>query len=133
MAMEVELLKSMTKKPITLRYPFEKAKPVEGLRGRPIWDMEKCIGCGLCQRDCPTKAIEMMGRGRQAEFRIYYDRCAFCAQCVESCPVGAITMTKEYELAAFEHEQMRQEYRRPRTSPSKRSESKPESQTSTFA
>lgn len=114
MAMEVELLKSITKKPITLRYPFEKVKPTDGLRGKPIWNIEKCIGCGLCQRDCPTKAIEMMGRGKQAEFRIYYDRCAFCAQCVESCPVGAITMTQEYELAAFEHEQLMQEYRRPR-------------------
>lgn len=118
MAMELELLRSMAKRPATLRYPFEKIPPVEGLRGRPFWDLAKCIGCGLCQRDCPTKAIEMLGRGRQAEFKVYYDRCAFCAQCAESCPVDAITMTQEYELAAFEHEQMVQEYRRPKASPS---------------
>jgi formate hydrogenlyase subunit 6/NADH:ubiquinone oxidoreductase subunit I len=129
MAMEVELLRSMTKRPATLRYPFERAQPVEGLRGKPVWDMEKCIGCGLCQRDCPTRAIEMTGRGRQAEFKVYYDRCAFCAQCTESCPVGAITMTQEYELAAFEHGQMMQEYRRTRASssqPSPSSQSPPQ-------
>lgn len=112
MAMEGLLLRSGVKKPVTVRYPFEKLPPVEGLRGKPVWDMAKCIGCGLCERDCPTVAIEMIGRGKTAEFKIHYDRCAFCGQCFESCPVDAIEMTKQYELAAFNHDQMKQEYKR---------------------
>jgi len=114
MAMEGLLLRSGVKKPATVRYPFEKLPPVEGLRGKPVWDMVKCIGCGLCERDCPTLAIEMISRGKTAEFKVYYDRCAFCGQCFESCPVDAIEMTKQYELAAFNHDQMREEYKRPK-------------------
>ena len=114
MAMEGEVLRTAIKKPATVRYPFEKLPPVEGLRGEPVWDMLKCIGCGLCERDCPTETIEMIGRGRTAEFKIHLDRCAYCAQCAESCPVDAIELTKEYELAAYTHEQLLKEYQRPK-------------------
>lgn len=112
LAVARELFKHIFKKPFTLKYPFEKKTPFKGLRGRPAWNLERCIGCGLCYRDCPSGAIEMIGKGSKAEFRHHLDLCLFCAQCEESCPRGAITMTEEYELAGFDSANMIVEFKR---------------------
>jgi len=103
MAMQKELMKSLAKKPVTLRYPFEKLTPPNGFRGKLEWDSEKCVGCGVCVRICPAFALEMVGKGLTAELRYYLSRCAFCAQCVESCPRDALKTTDQYELASYEH------------------------------
>lgn len=107
-----ELLKHVFKKPATLRYPSEKRKPIKGMRGRPIWDIERCVGCELCFRDCPSGAIEMIGKGSEAEFKHYLDRCIFCGWCEEVCPTDAITMTEEYELAGYDRAEMIIEFKR---------------------
>ena len=107
-----EALEQLFRKPATLKYPFEKLPVSEGFRGRPVWDMRKCISCGLCSRVCPSGAIEMAGKGMKAEIKHYVDRCMFCGQCAESCPRNAITMSREYELAGFNRSKMLYEYRR---------------------
>ena len=114
MAMESELLKALAKKPATLCYPYEKSPPFEGARGKHSWSAEKCTGCGMCARVCPAFAIEILGKGREAELKVYLDKCAFCGQCEESCSPGALKLTTEYELAAFTHEDMLIRFRRPR-------------------
>ncbi len=112
MTMVRELLKHLFRKPVTLKYPFEKRKPPRGMRGRPVWDMERCVGCELCFKDCPSGAIEMIGKGSEAEFKHHLDRCVFCGQCEEVCPVNAITMTEEYELASYDRAGMIIEFKR---------------------
>ena len=107
-----ELLKHIFRKPVTLKYPFEKTKAAAGVRGRPVWDMERCTGCQLCFRDCPSGAIEMIGRGSKAEFKHHLDRCMFCGHCEEVCPTNAIRMTEEYELASYDRTGMVIEFRR---------------------
>jgi len=107
-----EALAQLFHRPATLRYPFEKAPVPEDFRGRPVWDMTRCIGCGLCSRVCPSEAIEMIGMGVQAEIKHHVDRCIFCGQCAESCPRKAITMTQEYELAGFDRKKMIYEFHR---------------------
>lgn len=48
---------------------------------------EKCKGCGLCQRVCPTDAI--MGTERNIR-SINQEKCIKCGTCIEKCPFKAI-------------------------------------------
>ena len=48
---------------------------------------EKCKACGLCQKNCPTNAIE--GEGREKR-HINQDKCIKCTTCIRSCPFQAI-------------------------------------------
>ncbi len=113
-AIAPELLKHLPKKPATVFYPFEKLPVPEGYRGRHIYHVNKCTGCSLCARDCPTGAIEMAPDTRPEGQRtktgkrpkINLAACMFCGQCVLSCPSGAIEMTGDYELAAYRKEDM---------------------------
>ncbi len=112
MAMERELFKSFRRKPVTLRFPYERDQPVERMRAKVSWEIEKCIGCALCAKICPSNAIELIGEGRKAEIRYYLGRCIFCGECVDICPTQTISTTKEFELAFTRPEQMTIEFRR---------------------
>lgn len=116
MAMRNELLKSLTKKPATLLYPFEKYDSIPGSRGKVVIDMTKCIGCGLCIRDCPAFALEMVGKGPTCDMKWYSTRCVFCGQCVETCPRSAIIQETTYDLAGAEKAALMIEYKRPKSS-----------------
>jgi len=67
---------------------------------------ELCIGCTICEKDCPSSAITIAvdQKGKRPVF--YLDRCMFCGQCQESCPTKAISFTKEFENAALSRKAM---------------------------
>lgn len=88
------------RKPYTRRYPEVKPNLPEGFRGKQIFDVNLCISCGLCSRDCPAKAIEMIEVEGKKHPMFYLDRCIFCYQCAESCPRNAIKSSKLFELAS---------------------------------
>ena len=100
-----DVLRALVHAPATERYPFERQPVPPSLRGMVVWDPAKCIGCGLCTRDCPAEALELHILDRKAKrfvMRYRVDRCLFCAQCVNSCPRGALSMSNErWELAAM--------------------------------
>ena len=96
-----ELLAHLFRKPATSKYPLVKAEVHEGFRGKQVYDPNLCISCGLCSRDCPAKAIEMVEIDGKRRPLFHLDLCIFCYQCAESCPRNAIKSSEFFELAAI--------------------------------
>ncbi len=107
-AMISDIFESVLKRPATERYPFERKAAPTQLRGRLLWNPENCTGCGLCAKDCPSNAIEVIVIDRKAKqfvFNYKVDSCLFCAQCVHSCRQGCLAMQADiWELAALGRE-----------------------------
>lgn len=97
-----EVLRHSVRRPATEQYPFVKADLPPGTRARLQFHAERCIGCKLCMKDCPARAIEITKVGnKRFECHIWLGRCIFCAQCVDSCPKDALEATADFELAAL--------------------------------
>ncbi len=103
-AMIGDILSSLVKKQATEKYPFERKPAPERLRGKLIWNPEKCSGCQLCIKDCPADAIELVVIDKASKrfvMRYHADRCTFCAQCVQNCRFNCIGLSdEEWELAS---------------------------------
>ncbi|WP_432667142.1 glycyl-radical enzyme activating protein [Wukongibacter baidiensis] len=55
----------------------------------------KCIGCGVCIKECPENAIHLTNEGPQID----RDKCISCFRCVEHCYAGAKYIEgKEYSI-----------------------------------
>lgn len=107
-AMLKEILSSIFKKPATSNYPFTKSVRPVSFRGKLEFASEKCIGCKICMRDCPSNAIVITKiADKQFEAEIRLDKCVYCAQCVESCPKKALAATADFELASLNKEKLR--------------------------
>lgn len=113
-----EVLSHIFKKPATSKYPFVKAEVPEGFRGKQVFDIGLCISCGLCSRDCPAKAIEMVDVDGKRRPLFHLDLCIFCYQCAESCPRNAIKSSLIFELASTDKSDL---VVKPQTSPQKAS------------
>ncbi len=114
-----QVFSQMFKKPFTNRFPAKYAPknttkfleevgagraeiipPIEvpnGFRGKIQYDKEKCTGCKLCLKVCPSEAIEF--KETEKKIKIYLARCTFCSQCNDICPVNCLSMSNEFLLA----------------------------------
>jgi len=104
-----DVTRSLFLRPVTQKYPFEKLEAPGRLRGALHFiNREACTGCGMCAKDCPALALEVIVLDKAAKrFVIAYheDRCTFCAQCVNSCNHACLVMSDhEWELAALSPE-----------------------------
>lgn len=95
-----EIIIQVFKRPFTRKYPHERPAIPEGFRGMHIFNTDLCIGCGLCYRDCPSGAIELIEIGGKKKPIFHLDLCIFCYQCAESCPREAIKSSGIFEVAS---------------------------------
>ena len=101
------VLESIFKKPATTRYPYVKLTMPDKFRGKLKFYPERCIGCKMCMRDCPSNAITIKKVGDKFECEIDLGKCIYCAQCVDSCPKKALESTKDFELASIDRNKLK--------------------------
>jgi len=83
---------------VTLPYPAEPVPPPRNLRGRPIFDASKCIGCAACANNCPAREILVFDPCQEIRILKYLGRrCTYCGRCADLCPEKAITMSHDFE------------------------------------
>ncbi|MCH5239090.1 MAG: 4Fe-4S binding protein [Muribaculaceae bacterium] len=103
---------------ITEQYPENRATLQISDRFRAeltlIYDKEgrhKCIGCGICQMNCPNGTIQLTtkmvdlpdGKKKRKLDKYMYDlgSCTFCMLCVTTCPQDALEFSNDFEQATF--------------------------------
>ncbi len=59
---------------------------------KPKFLYQKCVGCGICEKSCPPKAITMVDKKPQ----INEDKCINCFCCQELCPQRAVKVKKNF-------------------------------------
>lgn len=110
-----EMIRTALRPPVTKKYPFGPPEVAERFRGKLDIDPIKCTGCGICEIVCPATVIDMvdLGKRKVGEREIPVRRpvfnlfgCISCGQCVEDCRFGALSLTKEFELAVKDKNQL---------------------------
>jgi ferredoxin len=93
--------KNLFNKPATTKYPFEKPIVSDTFKGKQALDLSLCVGCGLCSKDCPSQAIELLEVNGKKRPIFHLDRCIFCYLCADNCPKHAIIRTGDFEMATL--------------------------------
>ena len=101
----------LNRKPATISYPFGPLKIEPNYRGLISFNPDTCIGCKLCVKDCPAKAIEINNVGpkedKKFDMTLDLSHCIYCCQCVDTCPKKSIGFTQNIELAGFDRAKMK--------------------------
>lgn len=91
------IVKSLFGEPATLMHPHKQRAYYAGSRGRIAIEIETCIFCGLCRKNCPTAAILVNKPSKTWE--IDRLRCIACNACVACCPKKCLSMQNRYSPA----------------------------------
>lgn len=57
----------------------------------PVIDLQKCLGCGTCVRECPEEGVLALVHGQAAV--VNPAGCVGHARCVTECPAAAVTLS----------------------------------------
>lgn len=128
-------MKEFFKPAVTLQYPDERPNIPDGYRGRLHNRIEDCVVCLACARDCPVDCIhieyEEAPKGTQfavasggqpirrnaSRFDIDMSQCMYCGLCTEACPTECLTMTKDFEYATYDRNDLIYEFAKPWPAP----------------
>ncbi|WP_315075023.1 DUF362 domain-containing protein [uncultured Clostridium sp.] len=54
--------------------------------GKPSVSQDKCVGCGMCAKNCAHSAITL----EEKKASINHSKCTGCGRCIGSCPMDAV-------------------------------------------
>ena len=100
-----EAVKSIFKKPATSEYPKKKREIHKKFAGMISFEQDKCIGCQICVKNCPSNAIKISkvaDKEKVFSCELSLANCIFCSQCVFTCPKKALHTTDKFELAEID-------------------------------
>ena len=106
-----EAVTSFVSPAFTTKFPAKPCEVPKSYRGKPEFDLDKCIGCGACVNVCPTEALTMVD-DLEAEqpvrkITLRHDTCIFCGNCSENCTTtDGIKLSNEWDLAGLDREAM---------------------------
>ena len=76
---------------------------IEFREGRAHINQDRCVNCGMCQKNCPFHSIVYVpvpceescpvgaiSKDEHGVEHIDYDKCIYCGKCVSACPFGAV-------------------------------------------
>ena len=95
-----KVLHNLFSKPSTRMYPFKIRDFYKNTRGKIAIDIKLCIFCGICQKKCPTGAIEVNREAKKWEINRL--RCITCSACVEACPKKCLFSENQYNESVVE-------------------------------
>ncbi|HMK45006.1 MAG TPA: 4Fe-4S binding protein [Methanocella sp.] len=88
------IIRNALSPPYTSKYPYTPYNHFPGTRADVVFDGQKCILCGLCQRSCPADCIIIHKGEEQVEY--LNTQCIRCGYCVRVCPTNAISQNEVY-------------------------------------
>ncbi|OGL46048.1 MAG: hypothetical protein A2161_10125 [Candidatus Schekmanbacteria bacterium RBG_13_48_7] len=101
---------------VTIQFPEQRREYSDRYRGGHILNLRtdgstRCVACMMCPTICPAECITIEAtespdpkiEKRPVKFEIDMLRCVFCGYCVDACPEDAIIMSKQHEMAMYEH------------------------------
>ncbi len=103
---------------VTVQYPRETIDITPTFRGHIelVADEDtgepRCISCGLCQLNCPSRCISIQsskpaGAKKKVldSYILNFTTCSLCGTCVDNCPADAIRFSDDYNLAGYTREE----------------------------
>lgn len=67
---------------------------------RPLVDLAKCTGCGICIKFCPDNALRLVDTPDGKKIVVDYEHCKGCMICLAECPFKAYASERESRAGA---------------------------------
>jgi NADH-quinone oxidoreductase subunit I len=113
-------LKHTFEKEITQQYPEQMPVLPERFRGNLQFDFQDCIACEMCTKVCPNNVLsietvrdDITNKKKLMSYTIDFQYCMYCNFCVESCPRHCLYFDHNFELAAYDRQNIKKVYQRP--------------------
>jgi hydrogenase-4 component H len=92
---------------VTGDYPHQPYEPYDGSMGMPEVDVHTCRMDHTCVEACPTGAID----AGYNTITVDMGKCIFCGECARHCPEKSLKMSKKFERASKDSEDLKVVYR----------------------